>query len=58
MVNQRVAQLMLEQLGQSADIASNGAEAVDAAVRLPYDLILMDMQMPEHGRPGSHAPDP
>ena len=45
-VNQRVAQLMLEQFGQSADIASNGAEAVDAAVRLPYDLILMDMQMP------------
>jgi signal transduction histidine kinase/CheY-like chemotaxis protein len=46
-VNQRVAQLMLEQLGQTADIASNGAEAVEAAVRIPYDLILMDMQMPE-----------
>jgi signal transduction histidine kinase/CheY-like chemotaxis protein len=46
-VNQRVAQLMLEQLGQSADVVSNGLEAVDAALRLPYDLILMDMQMPE-----------
>jgi CheY-like chemotaxis protein len=38
---------MLEQLGQSADVASNGVEAVDAAVRLPYDIVLMDMQMPE-----------
>ena len=46
-VNQKVARLMLEQLGQSADVVANGLEAVEAAVRLPYDLILMDMQMPE-----------
>jgi signal transduction histidine kinase/CheY-like chemotaxis protein len=46
-VNQRVALLMLEKLGQGADVASNGVEAVDAAARLPYDVILMDMQMPE-----------
>ena len=46
-VNQRVAQLMLEKLGQGADVVSNGVEAVEAAERLPYDLILMDMQMPE-----------
>jgi signal transduction histidine kinase/DNA-binding response OmpR family regulator len=46
-VNQRVAQLMLEKLGHRADVASNGVEAVDAALRSPYDIILMDMQMPE-----------
>ena len=46
-VNQRLAQLLLERLSQSADIVSNGVEAVDAATRLPYDLILMDVQMPE-----------
>ncbi|MFI4914130.1 MAG: response regulator [Steroidobacterales bacterium] len=46
-VNQRVAQLMLERLGQQADIVANGAEAVSAASRLPYDLILMDVLMPE-----------
>lgn len=45
-VNQRLAQLMLEKLGQGADIVSDGAEAVSAATLLHYDLILMDMQMP------------
>ncbi|MEJ1961230.1 MAG: response regulator [Gammaproteobacteria bacterium] len=46
-VNQRMAQLLLERLGQSADIVSNGIEAVNAATHLPYDLILMDVLMPE-----------
>jgi CheY-like chemotaxis protein len=46
-VNQRLAQLMLEKLGQGADIVSNGAQAVVAATQLPYDIILMDLQMPE-----------
>ena len=46
-VNQRVAQLMLEKLGQRADIVSNGVEAVKVAAQLSYDIILMDMQMPE-----------
>ncbi len=46
-VNQRLAQLLLERMGQSADVASNGLEAVEAAVRLPYDMILMDVLMPE-----------
>ena len=46
-VNQRVALLMLERLGLSADVAANGLEAVAAVMRSPYDLILMDVQMPE-----------
>jgi CheY-like chemotaxis protein len=46
-VNQRMAQLLLERLSQTADIVSNGVEAVEAAIRLPYDLILMDVLMPE-----------
>lgn len=46
-VNQRMAQLLLERLSQTADVVSNGAEAVNAATLLPYDLILMDVLMPE-----------
>jgi signal transduction histidine kinase/DNA-binding response OmpR family regulator/HPt (histidine-containing phosphotransfer) domain-containing protein len=46
-VNQRLAQLLLERLEQTADVVSNGVEAVNAATRLPYDIILMDVLMPE-----------
>ena len=46
-VNQRVASLMLQRLGYRADVASNGREAVEAVARRGYDLILMDVQMPE-----------
>ena len=46
-VNQRLAQLLLERLSQTADMVSNGVEAVNAATQLPYDLILMDVLMPE-----------
>jgi PAS domain S-box-containing protein len=46
-VNQRVASLMLQRLGYRADLAGNGLEAVEAAARRRYDLILMDVQMPE-----------
>ncbi len=46
-VNQQVAMRFLNRLGQTADVASNGAVAVDMAAREQYDLILMDMQMPE-----------
>ena len=46
-VNQRMAQLLLERLGQTADVVSDGVEAVRAATQLPYDLILMDVLMPE-----------
>ncbi|HEX4966616.1 MAG TPA: two-component regulator propeller domain-containing protein [Thermoanaerobaculia bacterium] len=45
-VNQRVALLLLERLGYSADVAGNGQEALDALARQPYDVILMDVQMP------------
>jgi len=46
-VNQKVALRMLEVLGYRADIASNGLEAIAALRRQPYDVLLMDVQMPE-----------
>ena len=46
-VNQQIALLVLESLGYRADVASNGIEAVEAVERLPYDLVLMDVQMPD-----------
>jgi len=46
-VNQKLALRILEQMGYSAAIASNGTEALSAALRQPYDVILMDVQMPE-----------
>jgi CheY-like chemotaxis protein len=45
--NRRVAQFMLEKLGQRPDFAGNGVEAVEAWERQDYDLILMDCSMPE-----------
>jgi CheY-like chemotaxis protein len=45
-VNQRVTLKMLERLGHRADLAENGAEALDAVARCRYDLVLMDLQMP------------
>jgi CheY-like chemotaxis protein len=46
-VNQKVAVRMLEKFGLRTDLASNGREAVNLYEMLPYDLILMDCQMPE-----------
>ena len=46
-VNQKLAVRILEQMGYRADIASNGIEAVESIERQTYDVILMDVQMPE-----------
>jgi CheY-like chemotaxis protein len=46
-VNQKLALRILEQMGYRADVASNGIEAVESIERQIYDVILMDVQMPE-----------
>ena len=46
-INQKVALRMLERLGYRADLANNGLEVIEAVVQRPYDVILMDVQMPE-----------
>jgi CheY-like chemotaxis protein/HPt (histidine-containing phosphotransfer) domain-containing protein len=45
-INQRVGLLLLEKMGYVADVAGNGIEVLEALRRQPYDLILMDVQMP------------
>ncbi|MBI3165570.1 MAG: response regulator, partial [Chloroflexi bacterium] len=46
-VNQKLALRMLERMGYRADVAGNGLEVLDALKRQQYDLIFMDVQMPE-----------
>jgi PAS domain S-box-containing protein len=46
-VNQKVAKLLLEKLGYRPDLAANGLEALAGLERQPYDVVLMDVQMPE-----------
>jgi CheY-like chemotaxis protein len=46
-VNQKVALLMLEKLGYRADVVGNGQEVLQALRQAPYDVILMDVEMPE-----------
>ncbi len=45
-INQRVAKLILQRAGYVIDVAKNGKEAVDSHLSHPYDVILMDCQMP------------
>ena len=46
-VNQKLVLRLLEQMGYRADLAANGLEAIAAIERQPYDLVFMDVQMPE-----------
>jgi signal transduction histidine kinase/DNA-binding response OmpR family regulator/HPt (histidine-containing phosphotransfer) domain-containing protein len=46
-INQQVALSFLERLGYRADVAANGLEVLQSLRRQPYDVVLMDVQMPE-----------
>jgi len=46
-VNQKVTQLMLQRIGHRADLAANGQEVLRAMENRAYDLVLMDIQMPD-----------
>jgi signal transduction histidine kinase/ActR/RegA family two-component response regulator len=46
-VNQKLALRLLQQMGYRADVAANGIEVIEALQRQPYDVVLMDVQMPE-----------
>jgi CheY-like chemotaxis protein len=46
-VNLKVASLMIKKLGHHADLATNGIEAIEAIEHQSYDVVLMDIQMPE-----------
>ena len=46
-VNQKLALRLLQQMGYRADLASNGVEAIECVARQIYDVVLMDVQMPE-----------
>ena len=55
-VNQKLALRLLERMGYRADLAANGLEVLEALQRQRYDMILMDVQMPEmDGLEASHA---
>ncbi len=46
-INQKVAHLLLENMGYRADLAASGLEVLEALARQSYDVVLMDVQMPE-----------
>jgi PAS domain S-box-containing protein len=47
LINQKVALRVLERMGYRADVAANGLEALEAIARQVYDVVLLDVQMPE-----------
>ena len=46
-INQKLTRIMLEKRGCRVDVAGNGIEAVQLLSQMPYDLVFMDVQMPE-----------
>jgi|GEM_PF-581740 len=46
-VNQEVVRRLLDNWGHRVDVVGNGEEAIQAVARFPYDIVLMDIQMPE-----------
>ena len=54
-INQQIATDIMQQAGLIVDIAGNGSKAVEAVQRTTYDAIVMDVQMPHHGRLRSNA---
>ncbi len=48
-ISQTVILALLEKLGYHADLVENGRQAIEALKHIPYDLVLMDCQMPEMG---------
>jgi signal transduction histidine kinase len=46
LINQKITLMLLKQMGLRCDVVLNGELAVEAHLKKPYDLILMDMQMP------------
>ena len=46
-MNQKLALRLLERMGYTAEVAANGREAIEALDGAPFDVVLMDVQMPE-----------
>jgi signal transduction histidine kinase/CheY-like chemotaxis protein len=45
--NQKLGRMILKRLGYASDVAGNGIEVLEAVARQPYDVVLMDIEMPE-----------